>query len=202
MAEPENDLADRLDAARAGSPEALGAVLEACRGYLLLVAQRELDPRLQPKGGASDLVQQTVLDAVRDFARFQGSSEGELLAWLRRLLRNNVTDFARQYRATDKRALDRERPLDAGDSSAVPGGGVAARTPTPSREVVAREETLAIQAALQRLPENYRLIVELRYQEEQSFEEIGALLGLTANAARKLWLRAIKRLQEEMGITP
>jgi RNA polymerase sigma-70 factor (ECF subfamily) len=202
MADSDDHLAARLDAARTGSPEALGAILEACRGYLLLVAQRELDPRLQAKGGASDLVQQTVLDAVRDFPRFEGASEDELLAWLRRLLLNNVTDFARQYRATDKRAIDRERPLEAGDSSRAPGGAFAADTPTPSREVMAREQDRAIQAALGRLPENYRQIIQLRYQEERSFEEIGEQLGLTANAARKLWLRAVKRLQEEVGETP
>src|SRR5262245_58290664 len=73
-----------LSDARAGSPEALGAVLEACRGYLLLIAQGELSPDLRAKAGASDLVQQTFLDAQRDFGRFRGESVAELRAWLRR----------------------------------------------------------------------------------------------------------------------
>src|SRR5262245_10155176 len=45
----------RLDAARAGSVDALGQLLEACRAYLLLIAEHELHHSLQAKGGASDL---------------------------------------------------------------------------------------------------------------------------------------------------
>src|SRR5262249_14287737 len=80
------DAAQLLAAARGGSREALGEALESCRAYLLYVAQREMAPELQAKGGASDLVQETFLDAQRDFDRFRGATEEELLAWLRRLL--------------------------------------------------------------------------------------------------------------------
>src|SRR5437899_2062269 len=97
---PEQGTARWLPAARTGSTEALGQLLEACRGYLLLIAQRELAPDLQAKGGASDLVQETFLKAQRHFAGFQGDSEGELKAWLRQLLLNNLADFTRLYRAT------------------------------------------------------------------------------------------------------
>src|SRR5437870_8093656 len=100
MADPREGAAQWLAEARAGSPEALGQMLEACRGYLLLVAQRELAPDLRAKGGASDLVQETFLEAQRDFPRFSGRSEAELLAWLRRLLLNNLANFTRHYRAT------------------------------------------------------------------------------------------------------
>src|SRR5436190_23322173 len=108
MAHAAKEAAQWLPAARAGSTEALGQLLEACRGYLLLIAQQELDPNLRAKGGASDLVQETFLKAQRHFGRFQGDSEVELLAWLRRLLLNNLANFARQYRDTNKRRLGRE----------------------------------------------------------------------------------------------
>src|SRR6516164_8048548 len=97
-----------LSAARTGSAEALGEALEACRGYLLLIARRELGPDLQAKAGASDLVQQTFLEAQRDFAGFHGDTKAELLAWLRRLLLNNLANFARDYRETAKRHIGRE----------------------------------------------------------------------------------------------
>jgi RNA polymerase sigma-70 factor (ECF subfamily) len=103
MSRPSQDAARWLAAARAGSKEALGEALEACRGYLLLVANRELDPDIQAKGGASDLVQETFLEAQRDFARFAGDSKEELLAWLRRMLVHNLLNFTRRYRATGKR---------------------------------------------------------------------------------------------------
>src|SRR5438105_1940581 len=107
-----SDIAPLLDAARSGSREALGQLLESCRGYLLMVAKGELDRDLQAKEGASDLVQETFLEAQRDFVQFQGASEAELLAWLRRLLLNNVANFTRRYRTTGKRSVEREVVLD------------------------------------------------------------------------------------------
>jgi RNA polymerase sigma-70 factor (ECF subfamily) len=202
VASPSEDATHWLALARTGSAEALGQVLEACRGYLLLVAQRELDPQLGAKGGVSDLVQETLLDAVRDFPRFQGNSEAELLAWLRRVLLNNLVSFTRRYRAAGKRAVGREVALDGDHSSAERGGLLAADAPSPSAAAMDQEQAAAIQQALERLPEDYRRVIDLRYREERSFEEIGQLLGLTANASRKLWLRAVKRLQQETDTPP
>jgi RNA polymerase sigma-70 factor (ECF subfamily) len=198
VAEPADESVQRLSAARAGSREALGQALQACRGYLLLVAQQELGPQLQAKGGASDLVQQTLVDAVHDFAQFQGQTEAELLQWLRRLLLNNLADFVRKYREAGKRQIDREVPLPGGDESAPPGADLAATMPTPSGAAVAREQAAALQRVMERLPEDYRKVIVLRYQEERSFDEIGAALGLTANAARKLLLRAVERVSKEL----
>jgi RNA polymerase sigma-70 factor (ECF subfamily) len=201
MTEPTEETAQRLAAARAGSQEALGQALEACRGYLLLIAQRELGAPLQAKGGASDLVQETLMEAVRDFGHFQGTSEDELLHWLRRLLLNNLADFTRQYRETGKRQIDREIRLEGGDSSDE-RGGLAASLPSPSNEAIAIEQAEAIRRAVEQLPEDYRRVLVLRYQEGRSFEEIGTLLGLTANAARKLLLRAVERVQRELEGAP
>jgi len=197
MASHADDAAGWLAAARAGSADAVGQALDACRGYLLLIAQEELDAELRAKAGASDVVQQTLLSAWRDFSQFRGNSETELLAWLRQLLLHNLADLGRCYRQTRKREIHREIPL-AGS----PGGadlGLTADSGTPSRQFIAREETEAMQRALERLPCEYRQVLLLRYQGEKSFEEIGRIMGLTANAARKLWLRAIKRMRQESG---
>jgi RNA polymerase sigma-70 factor, ECF subfamily len=192
-----DDVAQWLPPARAGSPEALGRALESYRPYLLRVAQRELDPSMRAKGGASDLVQETFLEAQRDFAGLHGASEEELSAWLRRLLLNNVANFARRYRATDKRGVAREVPLQPCSASGPPGSGSS-----PSGEAAEREQAEALRRALGRLPEDYRQLVRWRYEEQRSFEEIAALLHKTPNAARKLWARALERLQKEMEELP
>src|SRR5438094_9736562 len=93
MAQPEKDASCWLPAARAGSMEALGQALEEFRHYLLRIAEQELDPDLRAKGGASDLVQLTFLEAQRDFARFHGDTAAELRAWLRRLLVDTLANF-------------------------------------------------------------------------------------------------------------
>jgi RNA polymerase sigma-70 factor (ECF subfamily) len=196
------DAARWLSAARGGSREALGKALEACRAYLLLVAEKELDPDLRAKAGASDLVQQTFIEAQRDFAHFQGDSEKELLAWLRRLLLHNLADFTRRYKGTDKRQVASEVPLALDGTSQGPAGGLAADTPSPSGQAMRHEQDEALQQALGRLPEDYRQVIRLRYQEERSFEDIGRLMGRTPNAARKLWLRAVECLRIELDPPP
>jgi RNA polymerase sigma-70 factor (ECF subfamily) len=197
MAEHEN-AARWLPAARAGSAEALGEALEACRGYLLLIARRELGPDLQAKAGASDLVQQTFLEAQRDFARFQGHDEGEWLAWLRRLLLNNLANFVRDYRETAKREVAREVRLPEGDSSRPGDLAPAGSEPTPSKQAMAHEHAAAVLRALDQLPPDYRQVVLLRYQDEKSFDEIGEIMGRSSNAVRKLWLRALERLKQDL----
>jgi RNA polymerase sigma-70 factor (ECF subfamily) len=202
MTNPAADAARLLEAAQAGSREALGQVLEQFRAYLLLVADRELDPELRAKGGASDLVQETFLEAQRDFAQFRGTSVDELRAWLRRLLLNNVANFTRHYRQRAKRAIGREVSLEAGGSSHERGAGLAADVLSPSGQAVAQEQAEALARAVEKLPPDYRQVLKLRHEEQLTFEEIGQRLQRTANAARMLWLRAVERLQEEMGTSP
>jgi RNA polymerase sigma-70 factor, ECF subfamily len=197
MVESDKDAAQWLAEARAGSAEALGKALDNCRKYLLLIAGRQIDSDLHAKGGASDLVQETFLEAHRDFARFHGSSEDELLAWLRQILLNNVANFTRRYRTTGKREVGREVPLQPQDSEKAAGPSVPDPTRTPSSQAVEREQAEALQRALARLPDEYRRVIVHRYLEGRSFEEIGALMNRSADAARKLWARAMERLRQE-----
>jgi RNA polymerase sigma-70 factor, ECF subfamily len=177
-------------AGREGSADARGKLFERCRDYLLLVAEHELDPGLRGKLGASDLVQQTFLDAERGFPEFRGQTEQELLAWLRRILENRAGQAVRQYRLAAKRDVRSERPLSAwGDLQ------LAADIETPSRQVATAEEADRLVLALSRLPGHYQDVIRLRNTERKSFEEIGALMGRSPEAARKLWVRAIEQLR-------
>jgi RNA polymerase sigma-70 factor (ECF subfamily) len=192
------EMAQWLAAARGGSRDALGQALEACRGYLLVLAQRQLDPELQAKEGGSDLVQETFLEAQRDFGHFHGKTEDELLAWLRQLLLNNLANFTRRYRATAKRRVGREVALEGAGSSAERGGNLAADSLSPSGLAMQHERALALQQALARLPDDYRQVIVLRYQEERPFEEIARQMNRSTNAVRLLWSRAIRRLRQDM----
>jgi RNA polymerase sigma-70 factor (ECF subfamily) len=197
MAFSKPDAAAWLPAARAGSSEALGEALEACRNYLLMIAQQELDQDLQAKGGASDLVQQTFLEAQRDFVRFDGTTHESLLAWMRRLLLNNLANFRRDYRR-EKRLVTREVAMPRCDDSSVREDALSAGTPTPSGAAMRDEQTQALERAVERLPDDYRRVIQLRYREERSFDEIGELMQRSPNAVRKLWSRAVERLHQEL----
>jgi RNA polymerase sigma-70 factor (ECF subfamily) len=202
MAEPSQDAAHWLASARAGSNEALGHALDSCRAYLLGIADDELEPGLQAKGGASDIVQQTFLEAQRDFARFHGESAEELRAWLRQLLLHNMTDFTRRFRAVTKRQIGREVAMAGDSATGAPGDDVLIDTPSPSGHAIAHEQAEALRRALQRLPEDYRQVITWRYLEARSFEEMAEQMHRSINAVRKLWLRAVERLRLEMDVEP
>src|SRR5271163_4244438 len=107
----DDQIALLLREARAGDPQVLGRALESCREYLLLIAARGLDADLIAKGGASDLVQDTLLGAYRDFGAFYGCTRDELLVWLRKILQNNLAVHRRRYRGTRKRQVSLEIPI-------------------------------------------------------------------------------------------
>jgi RNA polymerase sigma-70 factor (ECF subfamily) len=202
MIESTDGAAQWLSAARAGSREALGKLLEAARQYLHKIAQQELDQDLRAKNSPSDLVQETCVEVQRDFGNFHGDSEAELLAWLRQLLLHRVGKLRRRYRDTQKRRLGREVALGGDDSSGGPGLGLAANVLSPSGQAMEHEQDEVLQAALGRLPEDYRRVIILRYEDQLPFEEIGRLLQRSPDAARKLWARAVERLHKELDLPP
>src|SRR5262249_4873566 len=71
-----------------------------------------LDPRLQARVDASDIVQQTFLQAHQALAGFRGSTEAELAAWLRQILAHALAHAVRVH-GRDRRDVAREQSLEA-----------------------------------------------------------------------------------------
>ncbi|REK18444.1 MAG: hypothetical protein DWQ37_04065 [Planctomycetota bacterium] len=190
-------IATLLDSARTGDDGNLGQLLEATRRYLLLVANGALDAQLRQKVAASDLVQETLVDACRDFYRFQGNTEGELLAWLSHILRHKAADVGRAFRGTAKRSVAAEQAFDRTQSRVELQ--VADELPSPSTFAVQNENKIRLVAAIDRLPQDYRHVIELRNFDRLSFAEIGKRMGRSDDAAGKLWFRAIQKLRDELA---
>jgi RNA polymerase sigma-70 factor (ECF subfamily) len=195
---PSGRVAEWVTQARGGSAAAIGQILELCRQYLLLVANRELDEELRGKEGASDLVQQTFLEAHRDFGQFHGTTQAEILGWLRRILLNNLGNVRRRYVETGKRQIGRELPLEGNGPGVALTQSLALDSSSPSSRAAANEEAAALDRALNRLPPDYQEVILLRHEQGLSFGEVGELMDRSAEAARKLWTRAICQLREEL----
>jgi RNA polymerase sigma-70 factor (ECF subfamily) len=134
-----------------------------------------------------------LLLAHENFSQFQGTSGEELLAWTRRILQNCVFAAHRRYAGTQKRDLTIEVRIE-GDQAIVPTGDrLIDQNLTPSSHAMAAEERRAIDKALASLPPNYQLAIRMRYWERRSLDEIGAKLGRSPEAARKLYVRAVRR---------
>ena len=190
-----------LATARTGDREALGELLQWYCNYLTILASTQLDKRLQRRLSPSDLVQDTLLAAQRDFPDFRGQCERELLGWLRQILINSLHRAIEVHLKAGKRDLRREVSLDdmntSMDKSAVNFGAILAGNGTsPSGPVHARERAVALANELSKLPEHYREVIVLRNLQSLSFEEIATRMEKSVGAVRMLWLRAIDKFKE------
>src|SRR5947209_3954289 len=190
---------------RDGEQEARDQLFSRYSAYLQVLARAQLGRHLRGKCDSGDVVQQTFLEAHRDFAAFQGQGEPELLAWLRRILAHNLYNEARRF-AAQQRDAAREVSLDqvrAGveHSSVALSRGLAADTPSPSQLAAQRENAVQLADALARLPEDYQTVLLLRIFEEMPAEEVAQRMGRTAGAVRMLQMRALQALREVMGAT-
>jgi RNA polymerase sigma-70 factor (ECF subfamily) len=178
--------------------EAAGPALERFRAYLHLLARLHLDPRLRAKLSPSDVVQQTLLQAYQGLAAFRGG-EGELAAWLRRILAHNLAHAVRDL-GRDKRDVARERSLEeAVEASSVRlEAWLAAEQSSPSQQAARNEQVLHLAAALTELPEVQREAVVQHYWQGRSLAEIGEELGRTPAAVAGLLHRGLKQLRHRL----
>src|SRR5262245_54462986 len=194
-------LAALLAQAKRGDSEQLGRLLQLYRNYLVILANAQLDARLRRRVSPSDLVQETMLGAWRDFRQFRGGTERELLAWLRRILIHCLHRAYELHWQAGRRTLRREVSLDeAGVSlerSALHLTDVLVdRGPSPSGLARQRERALAVADMLAQLRPDYRDVIVLRNLRGLSFEEIAQRMNRKAGAVRMLWLRAMERFRQ------
>jgi RNA polymerase sigma-70 factor (ECF subfamily) len=197
---PQESASELIRRCRAGEARARELLFARYQHYLQVLAQAQLGRHLRAKCAPSDLVQQTMLEAHRDFSAFQGQHEAELLAWLRRILSHNLCNEARRF-AAQQRDAAREVSLDGvradvERSSVALQRCLAADTPSPSQIADHRETAVRMADALARLPDDYRAVLLLRVFEELPAEEVARRMGRSAGAVRMLQMRALTALRE------
>jgi RNA polymerase sigma-70 factor (ECF subfamily) len=135
-----------------------------------------------------DLVQITLLRALEHIDGFEPRREGAFLAYLRRILMNEVRDEIR-------RASRRPRREKLADN--LPGG-----MPSPLEDTLSRENLAAYESALARLPQRTRDAVILRLEFGFDYQAVAEAIGApTANASRMLITRALVQMAEAMNGT-
>lgn len=191
-----SQIAELIRAARQAAPDALDRLLDVYRNYLRLVARTSLDAEVQAKADPSDMVQETLIKAHANFDGFQGSTEAELVAWLRQILAHNILDLARRYRA-GSRQVSREISLDEALRSSADAikNFVATEASSPSRNYQRRELAVVLADALEALSPDHREVIILRNLEELDWAEIAQKMDRTSDAVRVLWMRALKQLR-------
>ena len=185
-----------LVAARAGCDQAKSELLKQFESYLLLVTDYQLDERLRGKLGVSDIVQQTYEKAVIGLDNFEGDCEEQLRAWLRSIAMNQVKLNRRHYK-TSKRNISDEQPLVTKNQSTMSYSPVVDRNDTPGTKAIKDEQADAVRLALKNLSEQDQQVIRLRNWEQLEFSEIAQKMEKSESAIRKMWQRAILKLEKE-----
>jgi RNA polymerase sigma-70 factor, ECF subfamily len=163
-------------------------------GYLLAMARAHLNPQLRAKLGPESVVQETLLEAFRDRAQFQGRTDPELAAYLRSVLVRNIRDAIRAL-GRAKRDAHLEVSLAALEQASFRVERGHHSQASPEEQVARLQELLRFIAALGRLPEAERDVLELRHLQGLSLKEIAEALGRRHDAVRRLSSQGERRLR-------
>lgn len=174
-----------LELAKGGDPEALGRLLERCVPALRRWAHGRLPPTARSLNDTADIVQDTVISAMRHLEAFESRHQGALQAYLRRAVMNRIRDVIRHHK---------RRPEISGLSE-----GLEDEATSPLEAAIGAENLERYETALERLKPHDREAIIGRLEMLYSYDELATVLNRpTAAAARMAVTRAMKRLAEEM----
>jgi len=174
-----------------------GQSLDQFRSYLYLLARAHIGPSVQQRVDASDLVQQTLLDAHAKKDQFRGDTDAQRAAWLRQILAHNLKDALRHHHRA-KRDISRQQPLEAGIDESFRRAQVwlVAQQSSPSQQAEEKEELLRLADTLTQLSDDQRDAVILRHLQGMSLAEVASQLDRSEEAAAGLVYRGLKRLHD------
>lgn len=164
--------------------------------YLTLVADSQMNAKLRAKEEPSDIVQETMLEAHRDFERFRGKTDAERRAWLRTILTNNLASSAR-YHSRQKRNGGKEVSLNSQLELSCRQQQYHFNTDpsSPELKLAQRERSEKLAAALRRLLADERTAVALKHFHNWSVAKIAQHLGRTQEGVAGLLRRGLKKLR-------
>jgi RNA polymerase sigma-70 factor (ECF subfamily) len=171
-----------LSHAAGGEAAARDELLGLYRPYLRLAVGDRLPKMVQKRMDASDIVQQTLVDAVRGLPEFRGRSEPEFTAWMMKLLERNLLQCVRNNTVGKRDVRLEHNWTDASGSAVVTWQAFADEGSSPLSRVFQGEAALHLAAALEKLPADQRTALELRYIEQQTLQAIADQMGRTLSA--------------------
>ena len=192
-----------LKAAREGDSSAVNGLLERHRDALCRMVSFRLDRGIAARLDASDVVQDTLIEAHRRLEDYLRSPDMPFHLWLRHIARDRLIDAHRRHRGAERRSVDREEAIDRGAlgscSSIQLLGQLAAAGLTPASLAIRAELEHRFAEAVDHMDEDDREIILLRHFEQLSNQEAAQVLGVSDAAASMRYLRAVRRLRERLG---
>jgi RNA polymerase sigma-70 factor, ECF subfamily len=185
------------DAAR-GDAEAIRSLFERHRAQLRRMISLRLDSQLAARVDASDVVQETLLDAARKLATYARERPLPFYAWLHRLAAERVADARRRHWRCASRSVRREEVMTTAwpeVSTRMLADCLVETDLAPEHILIRQERQEHVHAVLARLAPTDREVLVMRYLEDLSFPEIAGILGIGESAAKMRHLRALQRMR-------
>jgi RNA polymerase sigma-70 factor (ECF subfamily) len=191
-----NDTQDFLNRARGGDQSAFEELFKRHRGRLRRAIAMRMDRRLAARVDASDVLQETYLEAFRRLPKYLRQEEMPFYLWLHWIAREKVLALHRRHLGAEKRAVTHEAPLLPVDSSATfVSAVIAGREPSPSQALAKTELAERLRLALGQLDNDERDLILWRHFEQLSARDMAQLLQISEAAAGKRYIRAVERLR-------
>ncbi|MCA9128320.1 MAG: sigma-70 family RNA polymerase sigma factor [Planctomycetales bacterium] len=173
---------------------------EAFRSYLHVLAETQLHERLKSKVDASDIVQQTMLQAYQARDQFRGNTDAEKAAWLRTILGNVLCGLARGF-SRQRRDITREQSIQAVEKSSLQLAGLlSATTSSPSAALHRHERADQLAKAMLQLTEEQRRAIVLKYWQGNTLVEIAEQLDKSTEAVAGLIFRGMQKLRSKVKL--
>lgn len=175
------------------------SAFEKFRPYLRLLAQTNLGEDLKKKVDASDVVQQTLLEAHQGKDGFRGDNEAQLAAWLKTILRNRLIDMARHWKVQKRdigRDVDLQQKID--DSFRRVDDWLEASQTSPSMAAHGNEMLIKLSSAVEQLPDDLREVVVQHHLRGLKLIEIANSVGCDESTVCRRLFRGVKKLNELM----
>jgi len=173
--------------------------LEKIRPVLISLAEAMISPAFRGHIDASDLVQQTLMEAHCSIEDLYSLDEGPFFAWLRAALRNNLLDAIRHFKTAKNNIARNIRESELQDSFARLDQLLAVDETSPSQILQRNDEISRMLAALQTLPDNQRMAVMLKHLRGHTLKEVSEILQVSESAVAGLLHRGRQQLLQCMG---
>jgi RNA polymerase sigma-70 factor, ECF subfamily len=206
MAHNLNDTDNLVERLRGGDRQALTDLFQHHRDRLRRMVELRMDPRLQGRLDASDVLQDAFLDTVARVDGYLQRPDLPAFLWLRLVVGERLAICQRRHLGTKMRDAGQEvslyRDPQPQATSAALASMLLGRLTSPSHAAVRAELVLQVQEALNALDPLDREVVALRHFEQLSRAETAQVLGISEEAGAKRYIRALKRLKAVLATMP
>jgi RNA polymerase sigma-70 factor, ECF subfamily len=206
MKDSPGDTIHLFERLRGGDRRALADLFQRHRDRLRRMVELRMDPRLQGRIDASDVLQDGFLDLAKQVESYLSDPGLPVFLWLRLVVSDRLALIHRHHMGTQMRDAGREVSLYRDPMPQVSSAALAlmllGRQTSPSNAAIRAEQILQVQEAVNSLDPLDREIVALRHFEQLSRAETAVVLGITEEAGAKRYIRALKKLKTILAAMP